>query len=269
MMILWAGGLYGLNAVCKAVLSQAAGAVAGAARAVEKSAGNKPVVGMSSLGSSCLPYMKTLSPELEKRGYEVAVFHATGMGGMAIERLSEQKYFCAVLDLALCELSNAAHGGILTAGANRLTNAGRMGIPQILAPGASDMVDIATWQPVPEHFKDRDYHAHNRLIASVGATADERVKTAEYICDKIGIATGPTAFVLPRQGIHAWDKAGESMHDPDAMEKYAEAFVKSLPEATELHDLDAHICDPIFCETILAIFDKWVEQGLIPAGKPE
>jgi uncharacterized protein (UPF0261 family) len=176
MMILWAGGLYGLNAVCKAVLSQAAGAVAGAARAVEKSAGNKPVVGMSSLGSSCLPYMKTLSPALEKRGYEVAVFHATGMGGMAIERLSEQKYFCAVLDLALCELSNAAHGGILTAGANRLTNAGRMGIPQILAPGASDMVDIAKWQPVPEHFKDRDYHAHNRLIASVGATADERVK---------------------------------------------------------------------------------------------
>ncbi len=34
-MILWAGGLYGLNSVCKASLSQAAGAVLGAARAVE------------------------------------------------------------------------------------------------------------------------------------------------------------------------------------------------------------------------------------------
>ncbi|MEO0991733.1 MAG: Tm-1-like ATP-binding domain-containing protein, partial [Pseudomonadota bacterium] len=33
-MILWAGGLYGLNSVCEASLSQAAGAVLGAARAV-------------------------------------------------------------------------------------------------------------------------------------------------------------------------------------------------------------------------------------------
>ena len=32
MMILWAGGLYGLNGICKSVLSQACGAVVGAAR---------------------------------------------------------------------------------------------------------------------------------------------------------------------------------------------------------------------------------------------
>lgn len=266
MMILWAGGLYGLNAACKAVLSQAAGAVAGAAKAVEKPANDRPVIGMSSLGSSCLPYMKTLSPELEKRGYEVAVFHATGMGGMAIERLSEQNYFACVLDLALCELSNAAHGGVLTAGENRLSQAGANGIPQILAPGASDMVDIATWRPIPERFKDRGYHAHNRLIASVATTAPERVETAELICQKIAAAKGPTAFVLPRHGIHAWDKEGEPMYDPETMSAYADAFVSNMPEHTELHDLDAHLTDAIFTDTILAIFDKWVEEGKIPPG---
>ena len=41
-MILWAGGLYGLNSVCKASLSQAAGAVLGAARAVEPPQTKKP-----------------------------------------------------------------------------------------------------------------------------------------------------------------------------------------------------------------------------------
>lgn len=268
MMILWAGGLYGLNAACKAVLSQAAGAVAGASRAVEKPSNERPVVGMSSLGSSCLPYMKILSPALEKRGYEVAVFHATGMGGMAIERLAEQNYFCCVMDLALCELSNAAHGGVLTAGENRLTNAGKNGIPQILAPGASDMVDIATWGGIPDKFKDRDYHAHNRLIASVATTTEERVETAELICSRIKEAKGPTAFVLPRHGIHAWDKEGEPMYDPDIMSKYADAFVANMPKNTELHELEAHICDGIFCETVLNIFDQWVAQGHIPAGKP-
>jgi uncharacterized protein (UPF0261 family) len=47
-MILWAGGLYGLNSVCKSSLSQAAGAVLGAARAVEPPGADRPVIGMTS-----------------------------------------------------------------------------------------------------------------------------------------------------------------------------------------------------------------------------
>jgi uncharacterized protein (UPF0261 family) len=70
-MILWAGGLYGLNSICKSSLSQAAGAVLGAARAVEPPATDRPLIGMTSLGSSCLKYMKTLKPELEARGFEL------------------------------------------------------------------------------------------------------------------------------------------------------------------------------------------------------
>ncbi|MEM9438696.1 MAG: Tm-1-like ATP-binding domain-containing protein, partial [Pseudomonadota bacterium] len=89
-MILWAGGLYGLNSVCKSSLSQAAGAVLGAARAVEPPKADRPVIGMMSLGSSCLKYMKLLRDPLQKRGFEVAVFHATGMGGMAYEALAKQ-----------------------------------------------------------------------------------------------------------------------------------------------------------------------------------
>ena len=46
-MILWAGGLYGLNSVCKASLSQAAGAVLGAARAVELPSRSRPLIGMT------------------------------------------------------------------------------------------------------------------------------------------------------------------------------------------------------------------------------
>jgi len=83
-MILWAGGLYGLNSVCKASLSQAAGAVLGAARAVEKPVRDRPLIGMTSFGKTVLRYMVTLKPALEARGYEVAVFHATGMGGRAL-----------------------------------------------------------------------------------------------------------------------------------------------------------------------------------------
>jgi uncharacterized protein (UPF0261 family) len=106
MMILWAGGLYGLNGVCRAALSQAAGAVVGACRSVERPVGDRPLVGVTSFGTSCLRYMLRLKPALEARGYEVAVFHTTGMGGRAFEGLAAQGRFCAVFDFSLQELSN-------------------------------------------------------------------------------------------------------------------------------------------------------------------
>ncbi len=100
---------------------------------------------MSSLGKSCLQYMVSLKPELEKRGYEVIVFHTTGMGGRALEAIAAQKGFVAVMDFSLQELANQLTGSVVSSGADRLENAGRQGIPQIVAPGAVDMVDFPTW----------------------------------------------------------------------------------------------------------------------------
>jgi uncharacterized protein (UPF0261 family) len=209
MMILWAGGLYGLNSVCRSVLSQAAGAIAGAIMAVEPLEKGKPMVGMSGLGTSCLSYTATLVPALKARGYEVAVFHATGMGGRALDHLTDQHQFVAVLDFATSEIANAVHGGACSAGEDRGESAIRQGIPLMFAPGASDMIDLATWSPMPERFVDRDYHAHNRLIASIAQTPDERVATAATMTEKLAKSTAPTVFILPNKGIQAWDRDGE------------------------------------------------------------
>ena len=92
--------------VCKASLSQAAGAVLGAARAVEAPARNKPLIGMTSFGKTVLRYMVSLKPALEARGFEVAVFHATGMGGRAFESLAAEGAFAAVMDFAPQEVAN-------------------------------------------------------------------------------------------------------------------------------------------------------------------
>ena len=142
-MILWAGGLYGLNSVCKSSLSQAAGAVLGAAKAAEIPNKHRPVIGMTSLGSSCLSYMKTLKPALESRGFEVAIFHATGMGGMAFERIALKGDFTCVMDFALCEISNLLAGSVVNAGENRMLSAGISNTPQIIAPGCIDLIDFA------------------------------------------------------------------------------------------------------------------------------
>jgi uncharacterized protein (UPF0261 family) len=266
MMILWAGGLYGLNSICRSILSQAAGAVLGACRTVARPEAKRPRVAIGSLGKSCLSYMVELYPALEARGYEPVVFHCTGMGGRAMESLIEQGAFVAVFDLALSELANLMHGSVVHAGASRLTGAGRRGVPQIVAPGASDMIDVQTWAPLPAAYEGRPYHAHNRLIASVTQTAEERRALARFVAARLNAATGPTAFLLPQQGIHAWDRPGEGLHDAEAHAAFADEFRRALHLPVQLHDLDLHINDRGFVDKALEVFDAWVAAGHIPRG---
>ncbi len=90
-MILWAGGLYGLNSICKASLSQAAGAVLGAPRAVEPPRRDRPMIGMTSFGKTIHRYMVSLKPRWRSGDSRSRCFHATGMGGRAFESLAAQR----------------------------------------------------------------------------------------------------------------------------------------------------------------------------------
>jgi uncharacterized protein (UPF0261 family) len=268
MTILWAGGLHGVNGISASVLSQACGGVVGAARCVVKPKTDRPVIGMSSLGKSCLTYMVPLKPELEQRGYEVIVFHTTGMGGRTMESIAAQRGFAAVLDFSLQELANQLNGSPVNSGPDRLENAGRRGIPQIVAPGAVDMVDFPTWQPVPETFAGRPYHAHNRLIASVTCCPEVRRRIARAVGEKLAAATGPVAFVLPTGGVQQWDREGEPLHDPEGLTAFVDEMRMAIRKPVELHEIDEHINSETFVRTVLGIFDRWVAAGIIPAGNP-
>lgn len=264
--ILWAGGLYGLNPLCKSSLSQAAGAVLGAAQAVEPPSFDRPLIGMTSLGSSCLKYMKRLHPELTRRGYDIAVFHTTGMGGMAFERLAADGAFACVMDFSLQEFVNVQHGSLVSAGADRLTGAGRSGTPQLVAPGAADILDLAGWQDIPDRFRDRPFHQHNRLIKNVAFNAGERRALSRAMADRLAGATGPTHFFLPRGGIEEWDRPGEAAHDPEGLAAFVDETERAMTGRVALTALDCHINDPAFCEAVLTQLDAWVAQGLVPKG---
>ena len=265
-MILWAGGLYGLNTFCRSSLSQAAGAVLGAARAARKPARNRPTIGMTSLGSSCLSYMKSLKPELEARGFEVAIFHATGMGGMAYERIAAQKGFACVMDFALPEIGNLLAGSVVNAGADRMTNAGQAGIPQLVAPGCLDLIDFAGWQQIPAQYGDRPFHAHNRLIKSSALNNEERRETAREVAQRLQGSRAPVHFILPSRGIEEWDKPGEPAHDPDGLAAFLDEARKAVRAPVQFTEINAHINDPAFAETVLGIFDDWVETGIVGTG---
>ncbi len=266
-MILWAGGLYGLNAVCKSSLSQAAGAVLGASRAVEAPMAERPVVGMTSLGSSCLSYMKLLKPALEHRGFEVAIFHATGMGGMAYENIAAKGGFACVMDFALPELGNLLAGSVVHAGADRMLNAGRAAIPQLIAPGCLDLIDFAGWQEIPDQYADRPFHAHNRLIKSSALNQDERRQTAREIAHRLGQSLTPAHVLLPTRGIEAWDKPGEPAHDPDGLAAFLDEMRHVIQPPIVLTEIDAHINDQTFADAAMQVFDSWVADGTVKVSR--
>lgn len=266
-MILWAGGLYGLNSICKASLSQAAGAVLGAARAAEPPARDRPLIGMTSFGKSVLRYMTTLKPALEARGYEVAVFHATGMGGRAFEALAAEGAFAAVMDFAPQEVGNHLFGSAISAGPDRMTAAGLRGVPQMVSIGCYDLIDFVGWHPVPDRFRDTPAHAHNRLLTSVVQNADERRELAQALADKLATARGPVSFLLPRHGGNEWDRAGGPLSDPAALAAFCDELRRNLPVNVRLIELEAHINDAAFHDAALAQFDAWVAAGLVPPGR--
>ncbi|MEN8741558.1 MAG: Tm-1-like ATP-binding domain-containing protein [Phaeobacter gallaeciensis] len=266
-MILWAGGLYGLNAICRSSLAQAAGAVLGAARAAEPATSDRPVIGITSLGTSCLKYITFLKPALEQRGYEVAVFHAMGMGGMAFEQIAGQKGFVCVFDFAGSELGNLLAGSVVNAGKDRHRAAGRAGIPQIVAPGCMDLIDFAGWQDIPERFRDRPLHTHNKLVTNTIYNAEERREIARELNSRIAESTARTHLIIPKGGIEEWDRPGGDCHDPAGLDAFLMELRGTVADHVSVTETDAHINDPAFAALALDIFDRWVAQGIVP--KPE
>lgn len=262
-MILWAGGLYGLNSVCKASLSQAAGAVLGAARAVAPPDRKRPLIGMTSFGKTVLRYMVALKPALEDRGFEVAVFHATGMGGRAFEALAADGAFVCVFDFATQEVGNHINGSAITAGESRLTAAGRAGVPQIVAPGCHDLVDLVGWQPIPAKLSALPSHAHNRLLTSVVLDDEGRREVARAHCARLAQAKGPTVFLMPKGGCGEWDRLGNDLHDAEGLAAFIDTIEKDCPANVDLREIDAHINDPAFAEAALAVFDDWCAKGIV------
>ncbi|MDP3174443.1 MAG: Tm-1-like ATP-binding domain-containing protein, partial [Phenylobacterium sp.] len=261
VMVLWAGGLYGLNSLCQSALAQAAGAVVGACRVARAPRFARPVVGMTSLGASCLKYMVQLKPELDQRGFDLAVFHTTGMGGRAFESLAAQGQFACVMDFSLQEMVNQMGGSVVSAGPDRLMGAGRKGVPMIVAPGATDLVDYPAWGRVPERFAGRPSHDHNRLIASVGIDADMRREFARELAGRLRQAQGPVHLVLPMCGIEEWDRPGAPLHDPEGLSALMDELDRCDWGGVQVSRIDAHINDAAFVRQALVVFDDWLARG--------
>ena len=210
------------------------------------------------------PCVERARQRLEEAGYEVLVFHATGNGGQAMETLIAEHFFSGVLDITTTELADELVGGILSAGPDRLTAAGRAGIPQVISVGATDMVNFGPRDSVPAEFSGRLFYEHNPTVTLMRTTVEENRRLGEEIGQKAAAATGPTAVVLPMLGVSTIDHRGEPFDDPEARNALFTALNRHSGDV-ELIESAHHINDPEFADVAV---DRLVALMNVPGGQP-
>jgi uncharacterized protein (UPF0261 family) len=239
----------GVNSISARIMANAAGAIAGMAKATVPPLEQKPLVGASMFGVTT-PSVTRARERLEELGYEVLVFHATGTGGQSMEALVKGGYLAGVLDVTTTELADDLVGGVLSAGPDRLEAAGAAGLPQVVSLGALDMVNFGPRETVPPRFEDRNLYVHNPTVTLMRTTPDECAELGRRIGRKLSAATGPTALFVPLKGVSMIAVEGQPFHDAAADEALLAGLRETLAPAVEVHELDTDVNDPEFADAM-------------------
>jgi uncharacterized protein (UPF0261 family) len=246
----------GLNRISRTVLVNAVNAIVGMVQRPQaaKPAEDKPLVTATMFGVTT-PCVEAARTQIEADGFEVLVFHATGVGGTTMESFICDGLIEGVLDITTTELADELVGGILSAGANRLTGAGLRGVPQVISLGALDMVNFGPPETVPEKFGSRIFYQHNPTVTLMRTTPQENDRLGKEIAQKASAARGPTAVLVPLRGVSAIDREGQPFWWPEADQALFQSLRNWIGPQVQLIELDHHINDPEFAhaaaETLL------------------
>ena len=239
----------GINSISEKVFGNAVAAIARMATAYEGRVVDKdsrPVVAVTMFGVTT-PAADEARRRLTELGYEVLVFHATGTGGRAMEKLVESGLLAGVCDLTTTELADDLVGGVLSAGPNRLEQAGLSGIAQVVSLGALDMVNFGPMETVPEEFRHRTLFVHNPTVTLMRTTPEEMAELGRRIARKLAAATGVTELFIPLRGVSAIDVVGAPFHDEQAdAALFAELRSGLADSGVVVHERDEDINTPGF-----------------------
>ena len=239
----------GLNRISRKIFSNAAGAICGMVTGeAEKSIDNKPMIAASMFGNTTRA-VEEARGIIEKEGYEVLVFHATGTGGRTMEMLIENGYFIGVLDVTTTEWADEVCGGELSAGPSRLEAAAKLGIPQVVIPGCIDMCNFWAPETVPAKYSDRLFYKWNPNVTLMRTNIEENQRMGKIFAEKLNKANGPVAVLIPIGGFSEIDYPDQIFWWPEADQAFVDALKKHLRPDIPVEMSDKDINDPEFSKS--------------------
>lgn len=247
----------GLNRISKPILTSAAHQIMGAVhfKASIDTSETKPAIGMTMFGvtTPCVLKLHDLLGD-ESDGI---IFHATGAGGMAMEKLVDSHLIDGVLDITTTEVCDYLFGGVLACDENRFSAIARTKVPCVLSCGALDMVNFGGMSSVPAQYRDRLLYEHNSEVTLMRTTPEENKKMGEWIANKLNQCEGEVRFIIPLKGFSAIDAEGGPFWNPEADKAFIDAFEATFKptDKRKLIKLDMHVNDELFAKAVHAEFN--------------
>ncbi|MDA7624374.1 Tm-1-like ATP-binding domain-containing protein, partial [Akkermansiaceae bacterium] len=243
--------ILGLNVFSRKILANAAAAAWGMAQSeqcITKSEA-KGVIGMSNLGVLTQGAMRAIKL-FEEAGYEVITFHAIGAGGDAMEQMMKEGIINAVFDYGLGEIADGIWGVLRAGGPERLTVAGKLGLPQVVVPGGSEHLGILVNEPnqVPAGYENHQITWHSPYVFVPRLNAEEQGRVAKVIGEKLSHSSKDTLFLMPLKGVSSYSAEGGELYNTELDDAYWESLQKELPNTIEVESMDVTAQDQALVE---------------------
>ena len=257
--------IMGLNPVTRKILANAAGAACGMADTdIEMQTGDTNLVAVTTVGITTIGAMKA-AEVLEAAGMHTITFHAVGSGGRAMEQMMKEGIIAGVLDYSTIEVSNEMHHALLAGGPERCTTAGKLGIPQVIAPGAVEVLVYGEPETVPPPFNTRTLIRHSPKITDVRLNAAEMADVGRELAKRLSFTKDRAVFMIPTAGYDSYAVKGKGFYDPAADEAFVKELTAHLPKCIEVVKRDTHIDDPAFATeaatTLLSLIEAKKKAG--------
>jgi len=252
--------VFGVNYVFARILDNAVNALVGMVsnyRPIEK--GDRRVIGATAFGV-VTPGLMRMKALFQEAGFEMILFHATGIGGKAMEDMAAEGYFDGVMDWTTHEIVDEVKKGIFAPGKTRLDIVSTARIPYILAPGAIDYVCKGPHTGLSPAWKKRNLIIHNRNITLVRATANEMVRAAKFMAKKINKAIQPVRILIPLRGFSEPNAEGKPFYDPETDKMFIRALKQHLKDDSQVIEIDAHINDESFVREGVRHMTRMLEE---------
>jgi len=247
-MIFSVTDIMGLNRFMRKILANAAAAACGMAEVdMPLRGGDTKLVGVTTVGITTAGAMRAVEC-LQRAGFETIVFHAVGTGGRAMEEMMRQGLISGVLDFSIIEVSNEMHAALLAGGPDRLTVAGQLGLPQVICPGAVEVLVFNEPHTVPSRFAGRTLVRHSPQITDLRLQREEMAAVGVEVARRLQSTRGGAVFLVPRGGFDSYAVAGGPFHDPEADAAFVAEMAAHLPANIRLIERGTHINDPAFAE---------------------
>jgi uncharacterized protein (UPF0261 family) len=244
----------GLNFITRKIIAQAAAAVVAMAEVKMSAQERHDLIALTQAGVTT-PGVTKVKQLLEQAGFEVVVFHCNGIGGQAMEELIRDGVIHGVIDYSPHEITDLLYNGLMPALPGRMTAAGEMGIPQIVAPGCADM-RLHEWDSIPPELRDRPYVRHTPTHTHFRTTGEEMGAVAHYIAEHLNSGKGPRAVIVPKRGYSMMNRQGMPLYDDAANMAFLETLQKELSPGVRLVEGDYHINDPECAAATAELFLK-------------